>query len=166
MTHVFDGVIRAAQSGDEQGMSPLLEEIFLSWNSTRRSDPAHLLELYIQNPARVECTVAEDGSGQILGFQSLQLAQPGNDYDVQPGWGIIGTYVKMGLSRSGIGRRLFAASQRAAQEAGIAWIDATMGKDSTDAQGYYAAMGFEIYKVADTGAVHRRCAVPPMNQRG
>ena len=108
-------------------MSVVLAEIIALWKSDRPTSPDHVRAFYIQHPERIECSVAIDETGTIVGFQSLRLAVEDNSYDVTPGWGIIGTYVKLGTARRGIGSALFAASRAAAQKAGLPAIDATIG---------------------------------------
>lgn len=73
-----DIVIRPARPEDAAGMSTLLTAILRARQSTRRSDPAHVLAQYVAHPDRVACTVAEMAD-EIVGFQSLRHARPGND---------------------------------------------------------------------------------------
>lgn len=153
--------IRSACPGDETGMSMVLMEVLTDWNSTRSGDPAHVLAAYIGHPERIACAVCEGPDG-IVGFQSLRLAVPGNTYEVEPGWGIIGTYVRLNLGRQGIGQALFAHNLRAAQTAGLSWIEATIGAGNLGAQAYYEAMGFQTYRT-EKGAVRKRCTVPPLS---
>ncbi|MFS4580973.1 N-acetyltransferase family protein [Phaeobacter sp. C3_T13_0] len=141
-------------------MSAILVEVLNSWQSTRPGDPSHVLDYYISHPDRIDCAVCEKPGVGILGFQSLRLATPGNQYNVEPGWGIIGTYVSLGMGRLGIGAALFQHSLRAAQDAGLTWIEATIALSNPSAQKYYGAMGFQIYKT-DTEAVRKRCRVSP-----
>ena len=63
-----------------------------------------------------------------------------------PGWGIVGTHIDPEAKRLGLGRRLFAETAAAAKNAGLDHIDASIGADNSDAQRYYAAMGFETYR--------------------
>ena len=138
--------VREAVASDAKGMSAVLEPIIRGWNSDRRYDPEHILERYITDPQRVRCSVAVDASGEILGFQSLKRAFAGNPYDVTTGWGIIGTYVKPGLGRRGVGTALFAASLEAARAAGLPAIDASIGETNQLGLAYYEAMGFREYR--------------------
>lgn len=150
--------VRPATPADAQAMSAILAEILAGWKSERPSDPSHVLAQYIAHPDRVECSVATDANGTILGFQSLRLATADNPYGVAPGWGIIGTYVKRGIGRRGIGSALFAATARAARQAGLEEIDATIGESNEDGQAYYEAMGFRTYRDRP-GAVCKRYVV-------
>lgn len=75
----------------------------------------------------------------------------GNPYDVAEGWGIIDTHIHPGAGRSGLGRRLFAASLAAARAAGLRHIDASIGVDNLPALAYYSAIGFTPHREgADT----------------
>lgn len=111
-------------------------------------------ECYLDMEYRVACTVAEQG-GRVVGFQSLKRAWPGNPYDVPEGWGIIGTHIHPDAGRSGLGRRLFAASLAAARDAGMAHIDASIGADNAAALAYYSAMGFTPSREAGDTIPHR-----------
>ena len=84
--------------------------------------------------------------GEILGFQSLKRAVEGNPYGVTLGWGVIGTYVKQGIGRRGVGSKLFAATSQSARQNGMSKIDATIGESNAQAQSYYEAMGFRTYR--------------------
>jgi len=85
-----------------------------------------------------------------MGFQSLIRAVEGNPYGTPSGWGIIGTHVSPDAARTGVGTRLFAASERAALDAGLTNIEAFIGKDNTVAQAYYERMGFDTYRHTET----------------
>ncbi|MBL4813374.1 MAG: GNAT family N-acetyltransferase [Rhodobacteraceae bacterium] len=139
-------VIRPACAADAVAMSAILTPILKQWQSKRRGDAAHILAHYITHPDKLCCHVADAGAEGLLGFQALNLAGVGNPYNVPPGWGFIGTYVRPGFGGRGIGRQLFAASSAAASAAGIVNIDATIGADNASGLAYYAAMGFETYK--------------------
>jgi len=140
--------IRPAVSDDAQGISAVLSEIFKLWKSDRDSSPEHVRDFYIDHPDQIQCTVATDSDGTVLGFQSLKLATVGNIYDVTPGWGVIGTYVKLDAGRQGIGSSLFAATLLAAKEAGLPKIDASIASDNQLGIKYYTALGFQTYREA------------------
>jgi ribosomal protein S18 acetylase RimI-like enzyme len=105
-----------------------------------------VLENYIQHADRIECSVAEDEDGHILGFQSLRYARADNPYGVAEGWGIIGTHVSPQAARRGVGSALFAVTRRAAEARGLKNIDASIGADNALGQSYYDAMGFMTYR--------------------
>lgn len=138
--------IRPAQLLDSEGMSIVLREILLAWKSKRPSSIEHVSKFYVEHPDRIQCSVAESDTGEILGFQSLKLATIGNDWGVTPGWGIIGTYVKLGAGRQGIGKALFAATKESAQRAKLPRIDATIDENNHLGLTYYEAMGFRTYR--------------------
>ena len=138
--------VRPAVSSDAEAMSIVLAEIIADWKSDRPTSPDHVRAHYVDHPERIECSVALDETGAVVGFQSLRLAVEGNSYDVTPGWGIIGTYVKLDTARRGIGSALFAASRAAALKAGLPAIDATIGADNAKGLAYYEAMGFRTYR--------------------
>lgn len=142
--------IRAATPADADEMSRVLREIVAVNGRDRPSDPPFVLAHYIDHPDRIQCSVAVDHDGRILGFQSLKRASAGNRYGVAQGWGIIGTHVSPAAARRGVGAALFEASRTAAARARLPMIDATIGKDNTAALAYYEAMGFRSYRQTDT----------------
>lgn len=103
---------------------------------------------YIEDADKIRCTVAEE-DGSILGFQSLKEARAGNQWGVEPGWGIVGTHIRPSAARRGIGRALFDVTRKAAVEAGIANIDASVAANNPEGLAYYEAMGFRIYRTPE-----------------
>lgn len=141
--------IRPASQNDAEGMSLFLQQLAAIGKRTRPSDPEFVRTNYIENSDSVQCIVAEDDDGTILGFQSLKLAREGNIYGVTTGWGIIGTHVNPHAARRGIGRALFAATRLAAQQAGLRQIDASIDEKNHDGLAYYDAIGFRTYRTPD-----------------
>ena len=138
--------IRPAQVDDAMGMAAVQNEIFSAGLRKAPTDNTAMLENYIQHADRIECSVAEDEDGRILGFQSLRYAREDNPYGVAQGWGIIGTHVSPQAARRGVGSALFAATRRAAEARGLQNIDASIGADNMLGQRYYEAMGFTTYR--------------------
>ncbi|WP_313613135.1 GNAT family N-acetyltransferase, partial [Rhizobium sp.] len=101
--------IRPASIDDAAGMAAVQNEIFAAGLRKAPTDVATVLENYIEHADRIECVVAEDEDGRILGFQSLRYAWADNPYGVAKGWGIIGTHVSPQAARRGVGSALFAA---------------------------------------------------------
>ncbi|UXT98618.1 GNAT family N-acetyltransferase [Agrobacterium tumefaciens] len=127
-------------------MATVQNEIFSAGLRKAPTDITAVLENYIQHTDRIECSVAEDEDGRIMGFQSLRYARADNPYGVAEGWGIIGTHVSPQAARRGVGSALFAATRRAAEARGLKNIDASIGADNMLGQGYYDAMGFTTYR--------------------
>lgn len=144
---------RLATAADAKAMDDVLTPILESWGSTRDRGADHIRAFYIDHPDAIACTLAQ--TDRVVGFQALKRATPGNVYDLPEGWGIIGTYVALDAPRCGIGRALFAASRRAAQQAGVRLIDATIGADNVAGLAYYEAMGFRDWRTLD-GAIGKR----------
>lgn len=145
-------IVRPATEADAEGMSGVLSELVAAGKRRKASDAEFALTHYITDPDRIECSVAEDTNGRILGFQSLKLARDGNPYGTPKGWGIIGTHVRPSAARRGVGRALFAATREAARKAGLTRIEAFIGAGNETALSYYEAMGFRTYREAE-GAV-------------
>lgn len=142
--------IRTATAGDAKAMSEMLQGLVTAGKRTARADVEFVLENYVSNPVGIRCFLAEDEQGALLGFQSLIRSTEGNRYGTPVGWGIIGTHVSPDAARTGVGTALFAASRKAAIEAGLTKIEAFIGKDNKIAQSYYERMGFETYRQTDT----------------
>ncbi len=136
-------------------MSRILTEILLSWKSDRPSTVTHVLAQYVEHPHRLRCSVAVNEDGRVVGFQTLKIAREGNPYDLPDGWGIIGTYVDAEATGQGVGKALFVSSLEAAQDAGLAEIDATIGDTNVSGLAYYEALGFRTYQ-SKPGAVCKK----------
>ncbi len=137
--------IRDAVPGDVKEMSGLLKELTASGKRKSPDSEAFVRAHYIEDPRKIRCSVAEE-NGVVLGFQSLIRADAGNKYGVEPGWGIVGTHIRPSAARRGVGRALFAVSLKAAQDASIEKIDASIANDNPEALAYYEAMGFRTYR--------------------
>lgn len=147
-------IIREAEDRDAEDMAEVQNAIYRAGLRADPTDVDTIREVYLGGRGRVACTVVEQ-EGRVVGFQSLKKAWPGNGYGVVEGWGIIGTHIHPEAGRSGLGRRLFAVSRRAAQDAGLQHIDATIGADNEAGLAYYRAMGFTPYKEGDGAIPHR-----------
>lgn len=117
-------------------MSRVLKEIIAATGQERPSDPSFVLSNYIENPTDIRCSVALDDADEVLGFQSLIRAGPDNLYGTPEGWGIIGTHIRPGAHRLGLGRALFAVSLKAATEAGLQHIEASIAAENAGALRY------------------------------
>ncbi|MBA4490557.1 GNAT family N-acetyltransferase [Paracoccus sp. S1E-3] len=110
--------------------------------------------VYLAHPNSITTTLAVQ-DGAVLGFQWLGHAWAGNEYGVEPGWGMIGTHIHPQAGRLGIGRRLFAETLAVARRAGLAQIDASIGADNPGGLAYYRAMGFRPYRKSEGRIPHR-----------
>ncbi|MEM7546202.1 MAG: GNAT family N-acetyltransferase [Pseudomonadota bacterium] len=138
-------IIRDGTSSDVDQMSSFLRDLTASGKRKSPDDEAFVLAYYINDPDKIRCTVAED-DGLILGFQSLKRAQDGNQWGVKAGWGIIGTHIRPSAARRGVGRALFDVTRKAAGEAGLTHVDASISATNPEALAYYDAMGFRTYR--------------------
>ncbi len=153
--------LRDATHDDVPQMSAFLKELTASGKRTSPDDETFVRAYYIDDPAKIRCTVAED-DGLVLGFQSLTRAVEGNKWGVAPGWGIIGTHIRPSAARRGVGRALFEITRAAAQAAGVPDIDASIAADNPEALGYYDAMGFQTYRTPE-GRICKRFTVAAIN---
>lgn len=140
--------IRDADVSDVEQMSAFLKELTAAGKRKSPDDEDFVRAHYIEDPKKVRCSVAAE-DGVVIGFQSLKLAEAGNPYDVEPGWGIVGTHIRPSAARRGLGRALFEVSRRSAGAASIAHIDATIAADNLEALAYYDAMGFRTYRTPE-----------------
>ncbi len=140
---------RAASADDAEAMGQVLGEIIKATGRQRPNDVEFIMGRYIADPTSIRCTVAIDGSGHIVGFQSLKRALAGNPYDTPEGWGIIGTHISPMVHRQGVGKLLFSATRQAAFHAGLEKIDAYIGSDNPSGLKYYDAMGFQTYRTPE-----------------
>lgn len=152
-------LIRRATEDDASAMSRVLREIIALTGRSRPHDPAFALSHYIAAPDGILCSVAVDDDG-VMGFQSLKRAGASNRYNLPEGWGIIGTHISPRAHRRGVGKALFANSLKAAYEAGLPRIDATIGADNPMGLRYYEAMGFRTYREGD-GLVQKLFELTP-----
>lgn len=138
--------IRDATEDDVPQMSAFLQQLADLGKRTSRSDQEFVLANYIFDTSKVQCAVAEDEDGTILGFQSLKIAVEGNIYGVTSGWGIIGTHIRPDAARRGVGRALFASIRQASEKAGLQKVDASIADTNAEGLAYYEAMGFRTYR--------------------
>ena len=146
--------LRPATPDDADALAAVQNAIFAAGLRKTPVDADRMRAIYLDLPQTLALTVAER-QGKVLGFQWLGRAWPGNEYGVAPGWGMIGTHIRPDAGRSGIGRRLFAETLAAAQRAGLAHIDASIGDDNAPAFAYYQAMGFRPYRKSEGRIPHR-----------
>ena len=146
--------IRSARATDAEEMAEVQNAIYRAGLRASPADVTLVRQRYLDLEYRVACTVAEQ-EGQVVGFQSLKRAWPGNQYDVDEGWGIIGTHIHPEAGRSGLGRRLFTTSLEAAETAGLRHIDASIAVDNAPALAYYSALGFRPYQQGNGTIQHR-----------
>ncbi len=141
--------VRQAVMDDASEISVFLGQLASLGKRKSPSDPDFVRTHYIAHSDNIQCVVAEDADGTILGLQVLKVAAEGNSYGVTVGWGIIGTHVKLDAARRGVGKTLFVATRKAAKHAGIKKIDATIAATNSDGLCYYDAVGFHTYRTPE-----------------
>ncbi|WBU64333.1 GNAT family N-acetyltransferase [Paracoccus aerodenitrificans] len=146
--------LRLAHPDDAEALATVQNAIFCAGLRAGPVDADRMREIYLANPDTIQVTIAEQ-DGAVAGFQFLGLAREGNQYGVPLGWGMVGTHIRPESGRSGIGRRLFAETLRAARRAGPAHLDASIGADNQGGLAYYKAMGFRPYREFEGRIPHR-----------
>lgn len=139
-------IIQPAQPIHAAGIAGVLHDLVKAGKRSKRDDLDFALQHYVAHPDKIECHVAEDDQGTVLGFQSIKLAKLGNQYGAPAGWALIGTHIRPASARCGIGRALFASTLKAAQRAGVPAIEAFIGSKNLEGQAYYDALGFADYR--------------------
>jgi len=138
--------VRPATSADAAAMAEMINAIIAIGGSTAYEEPfdaASMDAAYISLPQLVSCFVAEH-EGQIVGFQGLMRSFDPDD-PLPEHWATIGTFAQVGLTRRGVGGALFTATVKAAREANIHVIDATIRADNTSGLAFYSRRGFADY---------------------
>lgn len=135
--------VRRAGALDAKAMAALLNAIILKGGTTAFTNeitPDTIEGWFLRAPDQSVWHVAEDDTGSVLGFQSIEphLQLPPEACD-------IATFVKVGQTGLGIGSKLFEASRKAASALGFNWINATIRADNTGGLAYYQSRGFETY---------------------
>ena len=141
--------VRQAVEKDAFEISGFLEELKALKKRNLPCDQDFVRNHYIDHIDNIQCSVAEDERGKILGLQILKFDSETTPYGVSVGWGIIGTHVRPNAARRGVGKALFSASREAAKAVGLKKIDATIGDNNPDALAYYEAVGFRTYRTPD-----------------
>ena len=147
--------IRPAVATDVPSMSAMLAQLVAAGKRVSPADEAFLLHTYIENAERIECSVALDDEGTLLGFQSLRLARAGNQYDTPVGWGIIGTHVSPLAARRGVGSGLFRVTKAAARNAGLQDIEAFIAASNAEGLAYYEKMEFRTHRRTESAICKR-----------
>ena len=140
-------IIRNGRADDAIAMVGILNDIISLGGSTahqRLFDVPRMREHYLTPPTLISCQIAED-AGTVVGFQSLSWPDPA--YDAMPtGWVVIATLVASHAAGKGVGQGLFEATQRAAHDAGVLAIDATIRADNVIGLRYYSGLNFVDYR--------------------
>ena len=124
-------------------MAELLNAIIRKGSTTAHTTPVSrdtILQWMDRAPERSAWHVAEEDTGNILGFQFLE-PHP----DLPPEACDIASFVRLGQTGLGVGSKLFEASRKAAKDLGYLWINATIRADNTGGLAYYQSRGFETY---------------------
>jgi len=132
--------VRPVQGADAPTLAALLNEIIARGGTTALEQPftpAELAEAMLTGPDVYCCFVAEDSTGDLVGFQAL--TRWGHLPD---GVGDIGTFTRVGYVQRGTGSRLFEATRRGAQEIGLTAINATIRADNSGGLAFYGRLGF------------------------
>jgi len=150
--------IRRARPADAPAMGALLGVHVRHGGRTALSSapgPGALATMWLTGPCALLCQLAEDGTG-LIGFQAVSR-YPG----LPAGWGDMATFVREGDARRGVGRRLFAETLARAPRSGLGWLVAVVRPENTPALAFYAAIGFQPWRVLPDGRhALRRSARP------
>ncbi len=131
--------VRAMTADDIPAAASILAEIVEIGGTTAIEDAPDdgTFAQWYQGDYMIACHVVVDENGLVLGFQWLGVHPklPKTCAD-------IATFARRNPLRPGVGRALFAATQRAATKAGYTEINATIRADNGPGLGYYSNMSF------------------------
>ncbi|TKZ19332.1 GNAT family N-acetyltransferase [Shimia litoralis] len=135
--------VRAGATADLREVADLLNDIILAGGTSALTTPlsaSALGDWLNANRDRSAWHVATGPQGDILGFQWIGPWDhlPSNACD-------IGTFVKIGQIKLGIGSSLFEATCDAALDLGYDWINANIRADNSGGLAYYQSRGFRIW---------------------
>jgi L-amino acid N-acyltransferase YncA len=135
--------VRRAGPLDARPMAELLSEIIAAGGTTAMTDPVSTEDLrgwMVQRPDHAAWHLAEDTSGDVMGFQWIEPAAYLPEEAAE-----IATFVRRGRTGLGIGSALFDRTKQAARALGYRWINANIRADNTGGLVYYQSRGFEDY---------------------
>lgn len=134
--------VRRAGPLDARPMAELLNEVIAIGGTTAITEPVTREDLlnWMEADPRSIWHVAEDATGQIMGFQWVDPHLKLGETVAQ-----IASFARVGKTGLGIGSKLFDATKRAASTAGYAWINAEIRADNEGGLIYYQSRGFEDY---------------------
>lgn len=130
-------ILRPATPSDAATIVGLLNPIIAAGNLTAYTTPRTVdgQRKYLENFSTIGIfTLAFDPSGTLLGFQHIE--------ELEPGLGDIGTFVRLGQTRSGVGSRLMQHSMTAARSMAYQTLNAEIRADNPVANAFYARHGF------------------------
>ncbi|APE45070.1 GNAT family N-acetyltransferase [Sulfitobacter alexandrii] len=151
--------IRRAAPADARALAELLQEIVDAGGTTALTGQITRKDIveWMRTSARAAWHVAEDNSGEILGFQWIEPMVEDPEHAAE-----IATFARKGKTGMGIGSRLFEATETAARQLGYRWIRANIRADNEGGLIYYQSRGFEDYgrienyRMADGTVVDKR----------
>lgn len=154
---------RRAITLDAPDMARLLNEIIEKGGTTALTRPvtgqdiSEWMSSYADGSA---WNVAIDDQEKIVGFQWIEPHR-----DLPPEACDIATFVQTGRTGLGIGSALFAASAKAAKEAGYVWINATIRADNSGGLTYYQSRGFRDWHFDEDVALENGTLVDKISKR-
>lgn len=130
---------------DMEPLRAILNDIIAAGGTTAYEtpfSPAEFGEAFYHGPTHEAGFTVFDEAGEPAGFQHLA-----RNPELPTGWLSIATFTRRHPRLPGAGRALFAATCDWCRAEGVDAIDATIRADNTGGLAYYAAMGFEDYRV-------------------
>ena len=142
---------RQALELDADALCAILNPIIQKGGTTAYMQPIPVDKMftnYIDNPLKISCILVEE-NGQALAFQMLKRAEAEQlPYLSGPeNWSIIASFAKLGQQARGVGVQMFEHTVKAARDAGVTGIDATIRADNVAGLAYYSRIGFKDFTV-------------------
>lgn len=135
--------IRRAGPLDARPLAELLNEVIAAGGTTamtRPVDAEDLRDWITRCPDRAAWHLAEDDSGEVMGFQWIEPAEYLPEDAAE-----IATFARRGRTGLGIGSALFRETEKTARALGYRWINANIRSDNMGGLAYYQSRGFEDY---------------------
>jgi ribosomal protein S18 acetylase RimI-like enzyme len=136
-------VIRRATEADSEGVLSVLEIVAAEriFSAIDRPWSIEQERTYLRSLSPREAThVAVTDSGEIIGFQNLDLWAP--LVNSMRHVGQVGTFLLPAWRRRGVGNALFRATQEFARSAGYSKFVIQVRASNTSAQAFYTSLGF------------------------
>lgn len=134
--------VRHAEIDDADALAVILNDIIAEGGKTAIDTPltgAEFAEWFIAGAHCVNCVVAVDDDGALLGFQALERFHE----ELPDGVADIATFVTSTSRGAGVGRGLFDATTAVVSEdAGLRGLRAVIRRSNEGAVRYYRSVGF------------------------
>ncbi len=131
-------------------MAALLNEIIEAGGTTALENrvSGEELQCWMSRAAGKSVWTVAIAEAEVIGFQWVE-PHPGLPANVVD----IASFVRIGVTGQGVGRKLFEATRAGCAALGYDWINASIRSDNESGLRYYARMGFRDWKTDPAAAL-------------